>query len=147
MTVELITPDTDVLDPALRVYLLGSVDFDSALRLQHALVYQVAGDRRAAALVLCEHPPLITVGRDGSPADVRCGPEELRARRWRVRWVNRGGGSLLHLPGQLAVYPVVPLDSYRLGVEAYLGRLHDVLLAVLDDFGIQGHTRPGQPGV
>src|SRR4051812_43090928 len=88
---------------ALRVYLLGLVEFEAVLAVQRALVYQVAGERDTAGLVLCEHPPLITVGRHGSPAHIRCGPEELRARRWRVRWVNRGGGCLLHLPGQLAV--------------------------------------------
>jgi lipoyl(octanoyl) transferase len=132
---------------ALRVYLLGLVEFERALALQQVLLAQVAGDRRAGALVLCEHPPLITVGRHGTPAHIRCGPEELRARRWRVRWVNRGGGCLLHLPGQLAVYPILPLDALGLGVEAYLARLQRVLLGVLDDFGVQGATRREQPGV
>jgi lipoyl(octanoyl) transferase len=98
-------------------------------------------------LVLCEHPPLITVGRDGSHTDVRLEPVELRARRWEVRGVNRGGGCLLHLPGQLAVYPVVALDRFGLGLREYLDRLHAVLLTVLDDFSVRGETRPGQAGV
>jgi lipoyl(octanoyl) transferase len=130
----------------LRVYLLGLTDFEAALTLQHALADQVAGDRRAAALVLCEHPPLITVGRHGSPGHIHLGPEELRARRWRVRWVNRGGGCLLHLPGQLAVYPVLPLDRLGLGLEAYLARLQRALVAVLDDFGVCAEGKPGRPG-
>src|SRR3954463_957236 len=95
---------------ALRVSLLGPVEFEAALALQRALVYQVAGDRDSGALVLCEHPPLVTVGRHGSPAHLRCDEADWRARRWRLRWVNRGGGCLLHLPGQLAVYPVLALD-------------------------------------
>src|SRR5262245_61745678 len=86
-------------DSVLQVYLLGAVDFEAALSLQRRLVYEVTGDRACAALVLCEHPPLITVGRQGSHAHILCGPEELRSRRWRIRWVNRGGGCLLHLPG------------------------------------------------
>src|SRR5215831_13834678 len=84
--------------PVLQVYLLGSVDFEAALSLQRRLVFDIAGTRSAAALILCEHPPLITVGRQGSWAHILCGPEELRARRWGVRWVNRGGGTLLHQP-------------------------------------------------
>ena len=100
-------------DSALQVYLLGTVDFEAALTLQRRLVYQISGERSLAALILCEHPPLITVGRKGSRAHILCGPEELCARRWPIRWVNRGGGCLLHLPGQLAVYPILPLD--RLG--------------------------------
>ncbi len=133
--------------PSLRVYLLGSADYEAVLRLQQSLVYEVAGDRRAAALVLCEHGPLITVGRHGGPAQVGFSREELEARGWRVRWVNRGGGCLLHLPGQLAAYPILPLDRLRLGVEAYLAKLHRVVLRLLDDFGVRGQTRPGQAGV
>src|SRR5688572_3217932 len=84
----------------LQAYLLGSVDFETALRLQRRLHYEVSGDREQACLILCEHPPIITVGRQGSRAHIFCEPEELRARQWRVRWVNRGGGTWLHLGGQ-----------------------------------------------
>jgi lipoyl(octanoyl) transferase len=139
--------ETTPAGKALRVYLLGLVEYETALTLQHALAYQVAGDRDGAALVLCEHPPLITVGRHGRPANLRCEPAELEARRWRLRWVNRGGGCLLHVPGQLAVYPIVALDRLGLSVPAYLDRLQRVVIAVLDDFGVRGETRPGQAGV
>jgi lipoyl(octanoyl) transferase len=137
----------DPAGAALRVYLLGSVEFETALRLQRALAYEVSGERRTAALVVCEHPPLITVGRQGGPAQLRCDLDELRARRWRVRWVNRGGGCLLHLPGQMNVYPVLPLDRLGLGVEDYLRRLQRVVVAVLDDFSVRATTRPGRAGV
>jgi lipoyl(octanoyl) transferase len=134
-------------DAVLQVYLLGPVDFEAALALQRLLVYQVAGDRSNAFLLLCEHPPLITVGREGSRSHVLCEPDELRARRWPVRWVNRGGGCLLHLPGQLAVYPILALDRLGLGVHAYLERLQEVFVAVLDDFSVRGKSRPGKAGV
>jgi lipoyl(octanoyl) transferase len=132
---------------ALRVYLLGLVEFEAALTLQRMLAFETAGARDSAALVLCEHPPLITVGRGGSPADIRCDFEELRARRWAMRWVNRGGGSLLHLPGQLAIYPILPLDLHRLNLTEYLERLQRIAVSVLDDFSVPAITRPGQPGV
>jgi lipoyl(octanoyl) transferase len=140
-------PVAAAADVALQAYLLGSVDFEAALAFQRRLVYHVSGDRDSAALVLCEHPPLITMGRHGSRAHLLAEPEELRSRRWQVRWVNRGGGCLLHLPGQLAVYPVLALDRLGLGVQDYLGRLQDVVVAVLDDFGVRGDTRAGQAGV
>jgi lipoyl(octanoyl) transferase len=134
-------------DTVLQVYLLGAVDFAAALALQRLLVYQVAGGRSCAALLLCEHPPLITVGREGSRAHVLCEADELRARRWPVRWVNRGGGCLLHLPGQLAMYPVLALDHYGLDVRAYLEHLQEVLIAVLDDFSVRGENPSGRAGV
>jgi len=131
----------------LQAYLLGMVDFETAVAFQRRLVYHVAGERSTAALILCEHPPLITVGRHGSRRQILAEPEQLRARQWRVRWVNRGGGCWLHLPGQLAIYPVLALDSLGLGLEAYLERLQGLLSAVLEDFGIRSQTRPDQPGL
>ncbi len=134
-------------DLSLQVYLLGQVEFETALAFQRRLAFNIAGDRSMGALVLCEHPPLITVGRQGSRAHILCEPEELLARRWRIRWVNRGGGCLLHLPGQLAAYPILPLDRLGLGLQPYLDRLHRVVAAVLDDFSVTAAARPGLPGV
>jgi len=134
--------------PSLHVYMLGAVEFEAALAFQRRLAYDVAGDRRRAALVLCEHhPPLITVGRQGSRAHIRCEPDELRARQWQVRWVNRGGGCLLHLPGQLAIYPVLALDQLGLGLQAYLERLQGVVIDLLAEFGVRGEMRHRNVGV
>ena len=133
--------------PVLQVYLLGTVDFEEMLRAQRRLVYDVAGDRNRAALVLCEHLPLITIGRQGSRAHVLYEPEELQALRWRVRWVNRGGGCLLHLPGQLAIYPIVALDRLGLGLQAYLDHLHAVVADVLGEFDVKATPAPGRAGV
>lgn len=132
---------------SLQVYLLGAVEFEAALRFQRRLQYDISGDRSRAALILCEHPPLITIGRHGSRAHVRYEAEELRARQWSVRWVNRGGGALLHLPGQLAVYPILPLDRLGLDVPNYLQRLGLALHAVLDDFSIHAQIRATEGGV
>jgi lipoyl(octanoyl) transferase len=131
-------PSTADADKALQVYLLGSVEFEAALALQRLLAFQLTDDSTSAALILCEHPPLITVGRQGSRDHILFEPEELRARRWRVRWVNRGGGCLLHLPGQLAIYPIVPLNRMALSVQTYLEKLQAVLVALIADFNIKG---------
>src|SRR5437764_10362962 len=134
-------------DSVLQVYLLGVVDFEAALGLQRRLAYEVAGDRTRAALILCEHPPLITVGRQGSRAHILCDADELRARQWQVRWVNRGGGCLLHTPGQLAIYPVLALDQLRLSIPQYLDRLHAALVALAADFSVAATAEAGRPGV
>jgi lipoyl(octanoyl) transferase len=140
--------ERDGIGAALQIYMLGSVEFDAALAFQRRLVYEVAGERRRAALILCEHrPSLITVGRQGSRVHIRCDPEELRARQWRVRWVNRGGGCLLHMPGQLAIYPVLALDRLGLGVQEYLEALQQVVIMTLADFGVRAERGGERPGV
>jgi lipoyl(octanoyl) transferase len=134
-------------ETALQAYLLGLVDFEAALALQRRWVYQVAGERSGGVVLLCEHPPLITVGRHGSHAHILAEADELRVRQWPVRWVNRGGGCWLHLPGQLAIYAVVALDRLGIGLNAYLAHFQETLVAVLDDFGIRGETHKGPAGV
>src|SRR5205814_1158141 len=53
----------------------------------------------------------------------------------------------VYLPGQLAIYPILPLDRLGLSLSAYLERLQAALLALLDDFRIRGETRPDQAGI
>src|SRR5262249_55702673 len=111
--------DLATREAALQAYLLGTVEFESLLSFQRRLVYQVSGSRPQAGLVLCEHRPMITVGRHGSRAHIHYEPAELHAREWPVRWVNRGGACHLHLPGQLAIYSILALDRLQIGLEAY----------------------------
>ncbi len=130
----------------LEIYLLGLVDFEEAQRLQRRLVYDL-GERGGGALILCEHPPTISVGRSGSRAHIRADDEELRGRDIPVHWVNRGGGCVLHLPGQLAAYCALSLEPLGLDVLGYVDGLHRAILDVLAEFDIRGETRPGWPGI
>jgi lipoyl(octanoyl) transferase len=134
--------------PPLEIYLLGLVDFDDIQQLQRRLVYEL-GDREAGggALILCEHSPTISVGRSGSRGHIRLDDEQLRSMGMSVRWVNRGGGCVLHLPGQLAGYLVLPLARSGMDVRGYLDGLHSVLIGVLGEFDLEGVTRPDRAGV
>ncbi len=132
---------------ALTAYLLGSLDFDAFLALQRRLVYDTAGDRDTAALILCEHPSGITIGREGSAVHVRPGTAELAARDWPVRWVSRGGGAMLHQPGQVACYPVFALDALNLTAGRYVTELQAVAVDLCREFGIEAIPDPERPGV
>jgi len=134
--------------PAVETYLLGQIGWRRCLELQQRLIAQI-GDRDDGqiALLLCEHPPVITIGRGGSPGEVATESRLVRNRQIEVRWVNRGGGCLVHCPGQLAIYPVVPLRWHGFSVGEYLQRLLAALTETLDDLGIRGHTPPGQYGI
>ena len=132
--------------PPLEVYLLGLIDFDDAQRLQRRLVYDL-GERGGAGLILCEHPPTISVGRSGSRAHIRADDDELKATGIDVRWINRGGGCVLHLPGQIVGYLALSLPAFGLDVATYVERLHRVLVEVLGEFDLIGSIRPDVPGV
>jgi len=126
--------------------LLGLVDFEEVQQLQRRMVYEL-GERGGAALVLCEHPPTISVGRSGSRIHITADDAELRAMGIKMHWVNRGGGCILHLPGQLAAYVILPLRPPALDVRGYLDGLHDAILRVLDEFDLSGSLDPALPGV
>ena len=103
--------------PTLEVYMLGLVDFLEVQQLQRRIVYDL-GEQGGAALILCEHPPTISVGRAGSRAHIGPDDDTLRALGIKVHWVNRGGGCVFHLPGQLSAYFALPLESAGLTLSA-----------------------------
>ncbi|MBN2474962.1 MAG: lipoyl(octanoyl) transferase LipB [Pirellulales bacterium] len=139
---------TEQLSPAVETYLLSRIELQRCLELQQRLIGQI-GDRDDGqiALLLCEHPPVITVGRGGSPGEIARDNRMLTSRQIEVRWVNRGGGCMVHCPGQLAVYPLVPLRWHGFSVGEYLERLQAGIVETLDDLAIRGRTRPGRFGV
>ncbi len=139
---------SETFSPALEAHLLGRIDFGQCLALQGRLVRQTAarGDGRISVL-FCEHPEMITIGRGGSLVDVQSEAGLLKSGRIEVRWVKRGGRSLVHAPGQLAVYPIVPLRWHGFSVGEYLDRLQTGVLNTLGELGIQGCARPGRYGI
>ncbi|MEX0794332.1 MAG: hypothetical protein WD045_14445 [Pirellulaceae bacterium] len=127
---------------------LGIVDFDHAVALQKRLVYECGGEAGGRfACLLCEHPPIVSVGRAGSRGHVHFSPEQLRRQRLELRWIGRGGTCVLHSPGQLAIYPIFPLQRHGLTVGVYLERLQAALLDTVNGLGVPGYTRPGRFGI
>ena len=150
-----IRPPSSTAPPALNAHLLGTVEYAAALALQQRSVFE-AGDRgfvpeggggQRIMLLLSEHEPVITLGRGGSREDVRMSDDELKSRRVNIVWTNRGGGAWPHLPGQLAVYPIVPLAELGWTVGEYLRRLQVGLQAALTELNVPTDTRPGSFGL
>jgi lipoyl(octanoyl) transferase len=116
---------------------MGRLTWDQVWSLQRRLIYEVSGEVQPQITVLCcEHPELITVGRRGSRSHIRLSDESLRRERLAVRWVGRGGGCLLHAPGQLCVYPILSLPSQGWTVGEYLSRLQAGVCAALGELNI-----------
>jgi len=134
------------LDPdfPVHIHLLGTVDFEDCLSLQRRLAYDaITRDDGRIVMLLCKHPPLITIGRSGSRADVRMTGAELAARKLEIRYISRGGGAILHAPGQLAIYPIIPLASHGWTVGEYLRRLQQALAELLIEYKVKPVPVPG----
>jgi len=129
-------------------HLLGRVDFAAALALQQRLVFE-AGEHPTPQItvLLCEHPAVVTIGRGGSRAQIRLSQQDLDRRRLPVRWVGRGGGCVLHSPGQLAIYPILPLTRLRWSLGHFTRQLQQGVLRTLGEMGVRGETEPGHLGI
>jgi lipoyl(octanoyl) transferase len=137
-------PESDL---SLQAYLLGQVDVEALLHVQRFLHFEICGQRDHGALILCEHPPFVSVGRHGSRAHLAFDAAELPWRSLPVRWTPRGGGCWLHLPGQLAIYAIFPLDRLGLKVHGFVERLGHTIAAVLGDFDIKADVQAANGGV
>jgi lipoate-protein ligase B len=139
-----IDPDATVA----QFHLLGRVDFESVLALQQRLVFE-AGESvgRQITVLICEHPEVLTIGRNGSRAHIRLSEQQLARRRLPIRWVGRGGGCILHAPGQLAVYPLVPLERLGWSVGGYMRRLQRGFADAFKALGVTSETRPSNSGI
>jgi lipoyl(octanoyl) transferase len=115
----------------LRYESIGHLELAARFR---RLVYEVSGDADAAAVLLCDHPPSITIGRHGSIADIRLHADQLA--RTDLHYVARGGGAVPHGRGQIGCYPVLPLAAWGITPGDYVARLLRMTARVCRSFDI-----------
>ena len=117
---------------------MGRVDFDAAVGLMDWLAYDLSGrtDGRGV-LLLCEHPVGLSLGAEASRGDLS---EAALDGEVPYRWVTRGGGVGLHGPGQLAVYPLIPLRDRGLGVAAFSRAVRDAVVESCGDLKVPAFT-------
>ncbi len=139
----------------ISVLQLGTVDYATGLRLQQRLVELRKEGRIGDVLLLLEHPPVITLGRNAKQKNIVASPEVLAQRGVEVVECDRGGDVTFHGPGQIVGYPIFDFreiatpDGKRktLGAIEYVRRLEEVLIRTCADFGIPTKRICGLTGV
>lgn len=139
----------------LSVLQLGTVDYASGLRLQERLVELRKEGRIGDALLLLEHTPVITLGRNAHSQNIVASPESLAQRGVEVFECNRGGDVTFHGPGQLVAYPIFDLRGFpsqsstrkTMGVIEFVRNLEEVLIRTCAEFGIPTKRIAGLTGV
>ncbi|HEX8816013.1 MAG TPA: lipoyl(octanoyl) transferase LipB [Terriglobales bacterium] len=139
----------------ISVLQLGTVDYAIGLRLQERLVELRKNGQIGDVLLLLEHTPVITLGRNAKAANVIASPELLAQRGVEVFESDRGGDVTFHGPGQLVGYPIFDLRSLpstdekrrTVGAVEYVRRLEEVLMRTCADFGVPTKRIPGLTGV
>lgn len=98
-------------------------------------------------IILCEHPPVYTLGFHGNEANLIADRERLEAMGAECIRIERGGDITFHGPGQLVVYPIINLHRHKLGVKAYIELLEESVRELLLKYGIKSSSNNEAIGV
>ncbi|HLJ77002.1 MAG TPA: lipoyl(octanoyl) transferase LipB [Acidobacteriaceae bacterium] len=133
----------------LNLLQLGRVPYAEGLELQRRLAEARYEGRIGNTLVLLEHPPVLTLGRNASRANIIASDEFLAYRGIEVHEINRGGDVTYHGPGQLVGYPIFDLRSFtpRLGAVDFVRRIEEALIRACGDFAVPATRISGRTGV
>jgi len=126
---------------------LGLLDFEKAWFFQKEVFKAVKHDYLKTALILCQHYPIITLGRSAKKENIRVSPEELKKRGIQIHEIERGGDVTYHGPGQLIAYPVFNLNYLKKDIHLFLRQLEETIICFLSDFQIRALRYPGLTGV
>jgi lipoyl(octanoyl) transferase len=126
---------------------LGRISWSDAYALQQRLV----AARKAAELddvfLLCEHPHVITLGRNANRANLLVSEHVLGQKGVELHPTNRGGDITYHGPGQIVGYAIVDLSGIKRDVGWYVRTLEEAMIRASADFGVTAFRVPGKTGI
>lgn len=130
----------------------GVIDYRTAWDRQEKLFAGKIADKLAGKsvendFILCEHPHVYTLGKHGNPDNLLVSTEQLQLHHATFVPTNRGGDITYHGPGQLVGYPIFDLDSIGLGLKDYINRIEQLIINLLEQYGIKSERMKGATGV
>lgn len=133
----------------INVIFLGRVDYSTALNLQQTVVHLVKGGRIGHTLLLLEHPPVITLGRNAGMENIIASRDFLASQGIELFETDRGGDVTFHGPGQLVGYPIFDLRAFepRIGAVEFVRKIEESLIRTCGDLGVVTGREPGLTGV
>lgn len=125
---------------------LGLCKYAEALERQ-LLEHQRVVDGGDPVILLVEHPPVLTLGKNADPANLLFDPAVFAAKGVEVVETDRGGEVTAHVPGQLVAYPIMTVSSLNLTPKKYVYALEEAVIAILRSYGLESNRDPEHPGV
>lgn len=132
----------------LNVLRLGRCDYKKAWDIQRDILEQRQKGQIGDTLILVEHPPVITLGRNAVESNVVVPEKYLEANGIGVYNIERGGDVTYHGPGQIVGYPIVSLREKGIGIREFVERLEETFIRLLkENYGIESGLNLEFPGV
>jgi lipoyl(octanoyl) transferase len=126
---------------------LGLIAYGPACELQRELVEARKAEAIPDVLLFCEHPHVITLGRNGRREHLRAGDRALAQMNVEFSATDRGGDITYHGPGQIVGYPILNLSDHRRDIRWYVEQLEEVMIRASADFGVAAKRLEGAHGV
>jgi len=133
--------------PPLLITDLGLISYTGAYALQQRLVAARKANAIDDVLLLCEHPHVITLGRNANRTNLLASEHVLRQKNVELHPTNRGGDVTYHGPGQIVGYPILNLDKIKRDVGWYVRTLEEAMIRASADFGVTAYRVPGKTGI
>ncbi len=125
----------------------GLIPYGEALSLQRELHDRVARGELPSLILFLEHPPAITLGLNTKQNKLLFSAEELSERGIEVVSIRRGGGATAHNPGQLVIYPILHLPTYRFRVAPFVHYLEQIGIDLLAQCSLKSERIARYPGL
>ncbi len=120
---------------------------EESLRTQPSEGVRHLADTTRNYLLLCEHPPVYTLGKSGHQENLLINGQQLAQKGIQFVQTNRGGDITFHGPEQIVGYPILDLEKFFTDIGKYLRSLEEVVLLTIGEYGIEGSRSPGETGV
>src|SRR6266852_3182713 len=126
---------------------LGLIGYADAYALQRRIVAARKAGAIEDVLLLCQHPHVITQGRNGKREHLLAGENVLRQKCVDFYETSRGGDVTYHGPGQIVGYPILNLAAIRRDIVWYVRMLEEVMIRASSDFDVAAARETGKTGV
>jgi lipoyl(octanoyl) transferase len=133
--------------PPLLITDLGLISYSDAYALQQRIVTARKSNAIDDVLLFCEHPHVITLGRNANRSNLLASEHVLRQKNVELQPTNRGGDITYHGPGQIVGYPILNLDKIKRDVGWYVRTLEEAMIHASADFGVTAYRVPGKTGI
>ena len=122
---------------------LGKADFTETWEFQKELQSKRIEGQIADQLLLVEHPPVYTLGKNAPMDDLLIKDNDDIS----IIQTDRGGKITFHGPGQLVGYPIIDLNNYKRSISWYMRELEQLIINVLLDYNINSQRKKGLTGI
>lgn len=126
---------------------LGTISYEEGLRMQEEFHQKVVSGELPGVVLVLQHKPVLTLGKHADLGNILVAQKDLAAKGVEIMRTDRGGEVTAHMPGQIVVYPILPVLAFGLGARDYVNGLMQAVIKTLAKWDVKARCDAEFPGV